>query len=82
MDFEAKVSPKGQTTIPKVVRDALGIEGRGEIVFRVEGSRAVCARTTDCLDLGRVVELPAAEPDVVWGDLMRTTRAARGMARL
>ena len=43
MDFEAKVSPKGQTTIPKVVRDALGIEGRGEIVFRVEGSRAVCA---------------------------------------
>jgi len=81
MDFAAKVSSKGQTTVPKVVRDALGIEGSGEIVFRVEGNRAVCARTHDCLDLAAAVELPAAEPDVVWGELMRTTRAARGPTR-
>jgi AbrB family looped-hinge helix DNA binding protein len=81
MDFAAKVSSKGQTTVPKVVRDALGIEGSGEIVFRLEGNRAVCARTPDCLDLAGAVELPAADPGVVWGDLMRTTRAARGTTR-
>jgi AbrB family looped-hinge helix DNA binding protein len=81
MDFAAKVSSKGQTTVPKVVRDALGIEESGQIVFRVEGSRAVCARAPDCLDLAGAAELPAADAAVVWGDLMRTTRAARGVTQ-
>ena len=44
MEIAAKMSSKGQITVPKSVRDALGI-GEGDIVvFRVEGNRAVLAR--------------------------------------
>jgi len=32
-------------TVPKAVRDALGIKEGDEVVFRVEGNRAVLART-------------------------------------
>ena len=51
MDAAAKMTSKGQVTVPKVVRDALGIEAGDEVVFRVEGNRAVLARTPDFLDL-------------------------------
>jgi antitoxin PrlF len=46
------VSSKGQVTVPKAVRDALGIGEGDNVVFRVEGSRAVLARTPDFLSLG------------------------------
>ena len=45
MDVAAKVTSKGQVTVPKAVRDALGIHEGDEVVFRVEGNRAVLART-------------------------------------
>jgi len=40
MDVAARVTSKGQVTLPKAVRDALGISQGDEIVFRVEGHRA------------------------------------------
>ena len=43
MDAAARVTSKGQVTVPKSVRDALGIHEGDEIVFRVEGNRAVLA---------------------------------------
>lgn len=43
MDVAARVTSKGQVTVPKAVRDALGIEAGDEIVFRVEGRHAVLA---------------------------------------
>lgn len=36
MDLAAKVTSKGQVTIPRAVRDKLGISEGDEIVFRVE----------------------------------------------
>ncbi|WP_343575145.1 AbrB/MazE/SpoVT family DNA-binding domain-containing protein [Mycobacterium sp.] len=33
--------------MPKAVRDALGLEEGDEVIFRVEGNRAVPARTPD-----------------------------------
>ena len=53
MDAAAKVTSKGQVTLPKTVREALGIESGDEVVFRVEGDRAVLARTPDFLELGK-----------------------------
>ena len=41
MDVAAKVTSKGQVTVPKAVREALGIKEGDEVVFRVEGDRAV-----------------------------------------
>lgn len=81
MDVAAKVTSKGQVTVPKVVRDALGITDGDEVVFRVEGDRAVLARTPNLLDLAGTVTVPAAKRNVAWGEVIRRTRAKRAAAR-
>lgn len=81
MDAAAKVTSKGQVTVPKSVRDALGIEEGDEVVFRVEGNRAVLARTPDFLDLAGSVPVPAAKRNVAWDEVIRRTRADRTAAR-
>jgi antitoxin PrlF len=75
------VTSKGQVTIPKVVRDALGIKAGDEVIFRVEGDRAVLARTPDLLDLAGTFPVPAAKRNVVWSDVIRRTRSDRAAAR-
>lgn len=81
MDTAARVSSKGQVTVPKVVREALGIKEGDDILFRVEGHRAVLARTPDFLTLGGTVRVPAAKRNVAWDDVIRRTRAARANSR-
>ena len=81
MDAAAKVTSKGQITVPKAVRDALGIQEGDEVVFRVEGNRAVMARTPDLLDLAGSIRVPAAKRNVAWDDVLRRTRADRAAKR-
>ncbi|HTB70396.1 MAG TPA: AbrB/MazE/SpoVT family DNA-binding domain-containing protein [Solirubrobacteraceae bacterium] len=42
MDSSAKITSKGQVTIPKDVRDALDLREGDELHFRVERSRGGC----------------------------------------
>src|SRR5437867_3176964 len=44
MDARAKVTSKGQVTIPKSVREALKLHEGDELLFRVERSRALVAK--------------------------------------
>lgn len=81
MDAAAKVTSKGQVTVPKAVRNALGIKEGDEVVFRVEGNHAVLARTPDFLDLAGSVRVPAAKRNVAWDEVLRRTRAERATAR-
>jgi AbrB family looped-hinge helix DNA binding protein len=81
MDTAAKVTSKGQVTLPKAVRDALGINPGDSIAFRVHGDRAVLARTPDFLDLAGTVTVPAAKRNVAWDEVLRRTRATRATAR-
>ena len=81
MEATARVTSKGQVTLPKAVRQALGIRTGDDLLFRVEGDRAVVARSTDFLQLAGSVDVPAARRNVAWEDVLRTTRAARGSAR-
>jgi antitoxin PrlF len=81
MDAAAKVTSKGQITIPKVVRDALGINEGDEVVFRVEGNRALLARTPIFLDLAGTVKVPAAKRNVAWDEVIRRTTSARAATR-
>jgi AbrB family looped-hinge helix DNA binding protein len=77
VDTAAKVSSKGQITVPKVVRDALGVKEGDEIMFRVEGNRAVLARTPDFLSLAGTIKVPAAKRNAAWDEVIRRTRRAR-----
>ena len=81
MDVAAKVTSKGQVTLPKEVRDALGIAEGDQVVFRVEQHRAVLSRTPDLLDLAGAVDVPAAKRGVPWDEVCRRTRKARARAR-
>ena len=81
MDAAARMTSKGQVTVPKVVRDALGLEAGDEVVFRVEGQRAVLARTPDFLALAGTVAVPAAKRNVAWDEVIRRTRAAHAAER-
>jgi antitoxin PrlF len=81
MDAAARVTSKGQVTVPKAVRDALGIKEGDEIIFRVEGRRAVLARTPDFLALGGTIRVPAAKRNVAWDDVIRRTRSDRAVGR-
>jgi len=81
MDVAAKLSSKGQVTVPKAVREALGLTEGDELVFRVEGSRAVIARTDDLLALAGSIGVPAAKRNVAWDDVIRRTREARSGKR-
>lgn len=81
MEIAAKMSSKGQITVPKAVRDALGIGEGDNVVFRVEGNRAVLARTPDFLSLAGTIKVPAARRNAAWDDVIRRTRSARADAR-
>jgi len=77
VDTVARVSSKGQVTVPKAVRDALGVVEGDEVVFHVEGNRAILARTPDFLSLAGSVAVPAAKRNATWDEVIRRTRAAR-----
>jgi antitoxin PrlF len=81
MDAAAKMTSKGQVTVPKAVRDALGIKAGDELIFRVEGNRAVLARTPDFLDLAGTIPVPAAKRNAAWDDVIRRTRSGRAAGR-
>ena len=81
MDVAAKLTSKGQMTVPKVVRDALGLQEGDRVVFHVEGNRAVLARTPDFLALAGSMPVPAAKRNVAWDDVVRKTRSTRASRR-
>jgi antitoxin PrlF len=53
MDARARMTSKGQVTIPRSVREALALEEGDELLFRVERSRALLAKTPDFLESAR-----------------------------
>lgn len=81
MEIAARVTSKGQVTIPKAVRDALGLSEGDNLVFRVEGNRAVLARTPEFLELAATIAVPAAKRNAAWEDVIRSTRASRAARR-
>ncbi len=81
MDTSAKVTSKGQVTVPKSVREALGVQEGDEIIFRVQGNTAMLAKTPDFLDLAATIAVPAARRNVAWDDVIARTRATRSRRR-
>lgn len=77
MDAQAKLTSKGQVTIPKPVRDALGLHEGDNLHFRVEDSRATISKSDDFISLAGSVPVPAAKRGTAWDDVLRQTRQAR-----
>lgn len=80
MDTAATMTSKGQVTVPKAVREALGLKAGDAVLFRVEGDRAVLARTPNLLDLAGTVSVPAEKRGARWDEVVRETRATRKRA--
>jgi antitoxin PrlF len=78
MDSSATITAKGQITIPKQVRDALGLHEGDRVLFRVIDGRAVLARTPDLLHLAGSVPVPADARDLSWSEIR--DRAHRAQA--
>ncbi len=81
MEIAARITSKGQVTIPRAVRDALGVSAGDTLLFRVERNRAVVAVIPDLLDLAGAVSVPAATHQTPWRDVRDQTRRARATAR-
>lgn len=81
MDARARMTSKGQVTIPKSVRDALGLHEGDELLFRVERSRALLAKTPDFLDLAGTVSVPPPKRGTPWDEVLRSTRHTRAGRR-
>jgi antitoxin PrlF len=81
VDVSATVTSKGQVSIPTAVRDAINIHEGDKVVFRVEGDRAVLARTPDFLALAGTIRVPAAKRNVAWDDVIRRIRSERTATR-
>jgi antitoxin PrlF len=77
MEIAARLTSKGQVTVPKEIRDALDLHEGDQVVFRVEGRRAVLARTPDFLDLAGTVSVPLAKRGTPWDEVRRATRTER-----
>jgi AbrB family looped-hinge helix DNA binding protein len=81
MDERAKVTSKGQVTIPKRVREALDLHAGDEVLFRVSRSKAVVAKTEDFLGMAGSVHVPADKRGTPWDEVLRQTRRERAKRR-
>lgn len=77
MDVAARLTSKGQITIPKSVRTALGLRDGDAVIIRVEGDRAVMARTPDLLELAASIEVPANKRGAPWEEVLTQSHRAR-----
>ena len=81
MDASARLTSKGQVTIPKAVREALELHEGDEVVFRVERKRAIVAKTPDFIEMAGSVAVPAAKRGTPWDEILRQTRRAHAEKR-
>lgn len=77
MDVLAKVTSKGQITLPKAVRDALGLQPGDKVLFRVENGHALLARTPNLLELAGSVPVPPDVRDLSWEEIRERAWQAR-----
>lgn len=77
METTSRLTSKGQVTIPKAVREALGLSEGDELVFRVEDQRATISKPQDFIELAGSVPVPAGLKGAPWEEIVRRSRQVR-----
>ncbi len=77
MQVGLRVTSNGRVTIPKPVRDALGLAEGDQVVLHVYRLRAGKAGAAELLELAGSVRVPAAKHGVSWDEIRRVARAKR-----
>ena len=81
LEISARLTSKGQITIPSAVRKALGLRDGDRVIFRVDGDRAVLARTPDLLSLAGAIAVPAAIRGAPWSDIIEEAHRVQARRR-
>ncbi len=81
MDIPATVTSKGQVTLPKTVREALGLKEGDRVLFRLLDGRAILAKVPDFLDLAGSVPAPAGKRRAGWSEIKAKTWRRRAATR-
>jgi antitoxin PrlF len=72
MDVTARMTSKGQITVPKAVRDALELSTGDDVLFRVVGRQVVMAKIPDFLELAGSVPVPPELRGASWEEIRET----------
>ena len=81
MDISARISSKGQITIPKAVREALALEQGDDVVFRLTDGRVELVRLPNLLELAGAVGVAPAKRGVTFEAARRRAWDEQGRAR-
>ena len=73
MQVGARVTSKGQLTIPKDVREALGLRAGDRVFFTVRDGGAVLAKVPDFLELSGSVPVPPELSGKSWNEIREET---------
>ena len=80
MDSVGRVSSKGQITIPRAVREALGLQQGDAVLFRVDGTQAVVTRIPRLEEIAGTFEVPPEKRNTPWKKVIEETHRARAAA--
>jgi AbrB family looped-hinge helix DNA binding protein len=72
----ARVTSKGQVTIPKSVREALDIAPGDNLHFDVEGDRAAIAKRPSFIDMAGSIEVPEDVRGLSWEEIRQRAHRA------
>ena len=82
MDAIARVSSKGQITIPQAVREALGLKQGDTVLFRVGDGQTTIRRIPDLMEISGAVEIPLEKRGTPWKKIIEETRRVRAIERV
>lgn len=82
MEAVARVSSKGRITIPRAVREALGLKQGDTVLFRVDGQRTTMKRVPDLMELAGTFEVPLEKRGTPWDKIIEETRRVRAIERV
>ena len=79
MDAIARMTSKGQVTVPKAVREALGLGTGDAVLFRVEDGRAVVTRIPSIVEVAGTVPVPDDVRGMPWDEVRAAAERAAAL---